>query len=274
MDKSILTSEEDGLFGNIFEVLGDDNSVHVGRVLVGSEMVTEKDAAIKQPKHKPRRIIFGSTRNVVRHGEITEELAATVWLGALREWGLTDTTADDRMNLRDSVTQALVVSTSKDFENLETLFLFNDKYYAIRPIADGVQQVCETNDSYLRVFVRSFDSAYFAIAMFDALSSPENIGERTSLALRCGGPVEHAPYMIDVFDAVARHSGRMFTAQQLILASRYKGARTNMARESAQSTGAMTAHNDTSSRSRTEGGPSMQEIRPQGERSKFAAVRT
>jgi len=260
------------LFGNTFELAPHRTRGPIPYATVSS-MVTEEKAEVRPAKHKVRRVVFSNTRNVVRHGEITEEQANTVWLGALREWGLSDTTEDERMELRDCVTHALLTSTSKDTENLSTLFTYKGLYFPIRPIADGVQQVAGTNDSYLRVFVRSFDSAYFAIAIFDALSCPENIGERTEMALRGGGSVEHAPYMIDVFSAVVRHSGRMFTGQQLALASMYKSRRTSVARESAQLTGAMTAHNDTTTRAKAESSPPLQEIRPRGERSTFAAVR-
>lgn len=214
------------------------------------EPTGKSSVAVKKVRHAVRKIVFRDSTDVVRHGEITQEAADAVWRECLREWAGSESNEGSREELRDVLTQALAQSTSKDVENLGTQFKFNGKYHTVRPIYDHMVTHAGTNDSHLRVFARSFEAGYFATAIFDAVSNPVNVEVRMELAARCDGPVEHAPYMIDVFDAVYRHSGRVFTSSQIALYNRYKTVRTNRARESAQSVGEIAPRNDTTGKAR------------------------
>lgn len=212
-----------------------------------------KGSVVKKVRHAPRTIVFGDSAAVVRHGEVTQEVAAAVWAACVRDWTGSESNETAREALHDIVTQALVQSTSKDVENLGTKFKFNNEWHTVRPIYDNMVVHAGDNDSHLRVFARSYNYGYFAAAMFDAVSEPSNIEVRMELAARSEGPVEHAPYMIDVFDALIRHSGRVFSSAEIALYNRYKSNRTNKARESAQSVGESAPRNDTTTSSKPKG---------------------
>jgi len=179
---------------------------------------------------------------------VKREVAEQVWLDVLGIWGLTDTSAADREVLRDKLTQALTIATSKDEENLETEFFFNSEWFCVRAIADAMSTRSATNDSHLRVWVRSYDAGYFATAIYDALGNPANRESRMEVSARSGAPVEHAPYCCDVFDAVVRHSGRDFSSFELGLHTKYRSFRTDRARLSANQVGMAAARNDDSGR--------------------------
>jgi hypothetical protein len=203
---------------------------------------------VKHPRGKYVQVV-SDTRNVVRHGEISEQEANEVWRQCLAAWGISESSPEEREELMDALTQALVSSTSKSDENLDTRFLFGNNYLSFRPIYDAVSALPGTNnDSGLRVFVRSFRSAEFACRMFDLLDNAGNVSARQEMAYRTNGPVEHAPYMIDVSDALVRHSGRQYTQQELALFTKYRTARVMKAMDRAHEVGMVTTPMDTSSR--------------------------
>lgn len=227
---------------------GKDTKGVTGASLATNQVVPKSRAG----KHKtPRVIEIANTRDVVRHGEITNEQAEAAWEEALKEWGVFGagavSDASYRQGFKDRLTQALAISTSSDVENLDTAFYFNERWFSLRVLADCVKKIAGHNASSLRVFCRSYDSAYFACAIFDMLNTASNIEMRTTVALRSGLKVEDSKYGIDIFDAVVAHSGRTFSHQELSIARSATTYRTDQARLSAQSVGLPTARNDISS---------------------------
>lgn len=203
----------------------------------------------RHPKSNRYRHYAEDTRDVVRNGELTEEEADRAWEIVRDVWGLRETNSDQREAFLGKLTEALAFATSKSEENLETRFMFETRYFALRDLADAVSVVVQVkNDTLLRMFVRSWRGAELAVRIYDYVDISANVGIRQELALHTGGPPEHAPYMIDVSDAVVRHSGRTFTTGELSLMNHYRSCRTNKAREAAQAVGQETTRQDTSSR--------------------------
>lgn len=207
-----------------------------------------KARVARYPKGRFSRILEDSTL-VVRFSEITQEVAEVVWKQALAEWGLTgESSEQSREAFIEMLAFALVDSTSKGDENLATQFKYGNKYYSVRVLADAMQGKTTQNDSYLRVFCRSWRYARLACMMVDIADNPGNMGIRQTLAVHSNGPVEHAPYMVDVFDAVIRHSGRPYTLAELDKYRQYKAYRTTQAQARAADVGLTAPTPDASSR--------------------------
>jgi len=188
--------------------------------------------------------------DVVRFGELSQEEADGVWRAALGDWGIAESTERDRDELTAVVAHALVVSTSKDDENLDTRFMFKGVYHTLRPLAErAMVHSPGKNDTYLRMFVRSFRYGLLPCAMSDMLGDPSNVELRQEMAMRCGGPVEHAYLMIDTLGGAIKLSGRIYSAAELELYTRYRTNRTSAAQRGAQDIGLSTSRNDTSGRS-------------------------
>jgi hypothetical protein len=176
--------------------------------------------------------------DVVRFGEITQQEADRAWMMVCKEWLGESSNEANRQALKDIVGQALVTTSSKDDTNLETRFFFNNQWHTLRPLAEAVALVAPGhNDSYIRMFMRSYDNAYFGCLAMDMASDPRNVGLRQDLASRSGGPVADAPYMIDVTDGVIRLSGREFSALELMKCTRYRATRNTQAQIRAEAAG-------------------------------------
>jgi len=218
--------------------------------------------------------VVRDSRDVVRRGEITEEEAKVVFQEVTSRWGFAESDEATRKELLNQLTLALVQSTSKAEENLATRFRVSGKYYELRVIADVMAQYVAEQDSYLRIFARSFEGGYFATRMYLTVRDAANLELRMELAARSDGPPEHAHYMIDVLDAVIRHSGIVFTAQELRLYGMYKANRTASALARANSVGLPTTTPDSANRHAREEAKS-RDNPPQAvnERISFGAVR-
>lgn len=204
-----------------------------------------------EPRYVRGELSFFTVDNsrVVRYGYISPREANQVWTECLDSWDMEDSSPEDRRVAQQLIAQACAVSTSKDDENLNTYIEFGNKRIVLRDIADRVSMYCQSNnDSYLRVWIRSFEGAKIPQMIFDMLSDPANVALRQELAFRAGGPIEHAPYMFDTADAYIRLSEQSLTAQELSLIKMYRSSRTTQAADSARSVGDFTPRNDTSTR--------------------------
>lgn len=205
--------------------------------------------ARRRPRHSGvKGAVVEDTRDVVGPGEIKEETAELVWAECRKDWKLGTSSEQERELFLDKLTLALIKSTSKGEENLRTEFKFNGKWYKLRTIYDVMKNFESDQDSMLRIFARSYKGGILAWKMFQTLRDPANVEARQEMAMRSNGPAEHACYMIDVLDAVARHSGYTFTEYEIGLHTLYKARRTEKARASAQSVGMLTAGPDTSTK--------------------------
>lgn len=203
----------------------------------------------KAPAHSRGAYARQSRVNVVRFGYMTEAEADAVFLGAMREWGLSTSSAEERADLLYAIAEAMIVSTSKDEENLDTRFSFNDEYFSLRVLYDKASELTlGKNDSYLRVFARSYNRAQIACIMTDMLSNTTNVSLRQAVARRAECPIENAPYAIDVFDAVIDHSGRNVTSAEIAVYNKLKATRTSNAQSRAADVGLLVTRNDTSNR--------------------------
>lgn len=194
---------------------------------------------------------------VVRFGEVSQAEAEDAWRRTLKSWGYQESSATARGELLERVAQALAISTSKDDENLDTRFTMDagNSWLGIRDLYENMKLVSPgRNDSYLRVFIRSFRYAYFACAISDLLANPANIELRQDLAVRSGGKVEDAYLMHDTFSACYTLGGRSYTQHELELHVRYRSERNTRAQARAVEAGLAGPKNDVSSKEMAKSG--------------------
>lgn len=214
-------------------------------VVVAMASVTVSRARGQRFKPGSGAIHLSDPFALVTHGMVSVDVANQVWLDCLTAWGMEESDADARDELLDGVTHACLLSTSKSDENFNSRFVVGSEEYKLSVIADAMSRYSAVNDSHLRVFVRSFDGGRIAFKIYETLKDPENVEIRSELAMRCGGPVEHAHLMCDVMDAVIK-TGVVFSASELALIQRYRNSRTAGAAMQAQSVGLPTSTVDRS----------------------------
>lgn len=192
--------------------------------------------------------------SIVRYNMMSQPDADHVWRRVLEDWDMDSSTQEERSELRQYLTAAFCISTSKDMENRETRFtLRSGKEVCIDALYKRVAEVVATgNDSRLRIWVRSFENGYFVRAQHTMLSDPANVELRTLIAGGVGEDAAQAPYMFDTADFLA-HAGARLSPEETRMIAKYKAVRTSMASASAHAAGEVTARNDFTSVNSTAG---------------------
>lgn len=186
---------------------------------------------------------------IVRYGMVTQEDAEKVWEDTLDEWGASESNVTEREILYNYVTAALIQSSSKDLENLETHWTIGRHTMRLRTIHDKMEiYALSNNDSRLRTFVRTFRNGFFVIRQYQALSDPANKEYRSILALRTGEDATNARFMFDTADYLVQ-SGANLNTDELRLINHYRGLRTARAQQAAAQVGEVAPRNDTTARS-------------------------
>lgn len=186
---------------------------------------------------------------IVRFGMVTQRDAEKVWADTLDDWGVGESSKAERDELDNYVTAALIQSTSKDTENLETSWILRGKEMKLRSLYDNMALYAQSNnDSRLRTFVRSYRRGYFVVRQYQVLSDPANAEWRNMLAMRTGDSPELARFMFDTADFLPQ-AGVKLNTDEIRLVKHYRGMRTQAAQISANQVGEVAPRNDKTARS-------------------------
>jgi len=185
---------------------------------------------------------------IVRYGMISQDDAEKVWSDTLEAWGVSESNATERETLYNFVTAALLQSSSKDSENLDTQWVMRGRLMKLRTIYDNMDIYAQSNnDSRIRTFTRSFRTGFFVVRQYQVLSDPANKEYRNMLAMRTGEDPTNARFMFDTADFLV-HAGVDLNTDEMRLINSYRANRTARAQHAANQVGDLTARNDTTSR--------------------------
>lgn len=185
---------------------------------------------------------------IVRYTGMSQRDANRVWMKALEDWDMDESTEDERRDLRRYLTACFCISTSKDDENLSTMFVTRSgKQITLSTLHQRAAETSATgNDTRLRMFVRSFEHGYFVRAQHTMLMDPANVELRGKVVQALGVDAAYAGYAFDTADYLVDANVRL-SVEEMAMVTKFKALRTSLATASANAVGEYTAKNDTTS---------------------------